>query len=78
MVDTMLLSKKIGESGLKQEYISNQLGITPASFRNKMKNRTRFNSTEIAGLIRILGINTVEVYSIFFTELVDKTATNTN
>ena len=76
MVNTELLCAKISNSGLKQEYISAQLGITSGSFRNKLNNRTKFNSSEIAKLIEILSIEASEVYSIFFTELVGKMATN--
>lgn len=76
MVNTEMLNARINNSGFKKEYISDQLGISPTSLRNKMKNRTKFNASEIEKLIRMLSIDASEVYSIFFTELVSKTATN--
>jgi len=76
MVNTEKLNARINNSGFKKEYISDQLGISPTSLRNKMKNRTKFNASEIEKLIRMLSIDASEVYSIFFTELVSKTATN--
>ena len=76
MVNTEMLNARINNSGFKKEYISDQLGISPTSLRNKMKNRTKFNASEIEKLIRMLSIDASEVYSMFFTELVSKTATN--
>ena len=76
MVNTEMLNMKINSSGFKKEYISDQLGISPASLRNKMKNRTKFNASEIEKLIGMLSIDASDVYSIFFTELVSKTATD--
>lgn len=69
MVNTKLLNKKIEESGLKKEYIANQIGITRAGFYKKATNGSEFTTGEVATLCKLLSITKLtEKESIFFAE----------
>lgn len=72
MVNTKLLNKKIEESGLKKEYIANQIGITRAGFYKKATNGSEFTTGEVATLCKLLSITKLtEKESIFFAEEVN-------
>lgn len=67
MTDTLELKKRIDESGLKQEYIAKQLGLSSYGFAKKRDNESQFKPTEIDALCNLLGINTLEErFAIFF------------
>ncbi len=72
MVNTKLLNKKIEESGLKKEYIANQIGITRTGFYKKATNGSEFTTGEVATLCKLLSITKLtEKESIFFAEEVN-------
>ncbi len=72
MVNTALLNKKIEESGLKKEYIANQIGITRAGFYKKATNGSEFTTGEVAALCKLLSITKLtEKESIFFAKEVN-------
>lgn len=67
MTDTVALKKKIDESGYKQSYIAEKMGLTSFGFANKVNNKTEFKSSEIKLLCEILNISSLrEKESIFF------------
>lgn len=68
MTNTELLKDKIKDSGLKQGFIADQLGITSYGLANKINNKTEFKATEIQTLCQLLGITSLkEKETIFFT-----------
>jgi hypothetical protein len=72
MVNTNLLNEKIKSSGLKKDYIAEQIGISRAGFYKKATNGSEFTSGEVTALCKILSINKLtEKESIFFAEEVN-------
>lgn len=61
-----LLKKRIAESGLKQNYIAQQMGINRASLHNKLNGKSEFTMKEIVGLSRVLHMDDKEILHIFF------------
>ena len=75
MTNTVLLEKKIRESGLKIGYIAQTVGITRQTLWMKVKGKRAFNQYEIERLCSALGIRTMaERNEIFFAKEVDKNA----
>lgn len=73
MVNTELLKRIISEKGLKIVYVAKRLGITDASFRNKLENRTSFKLGEVSLLCQLLGIDDLKLKdAIFFADMVEK------
>lgn len=67
MTDTKALQKRIDDSGLKQEFIAKQLGLTSYSFAKKRDNKSQFKPSEIEMLCNLLRIDSLEDrFSIFF------------
>ncbi len=67
MTDTIKLEDKIAASGLKKNYIAEQMGITRFTLHNKVTGKTEFNATEIKSLCNVLGIEDLrEREDIFF------------
>lgn len=56
MTDTQKLKKIIQDSGLKQEYIATQLGLSSYGFARKRDNLSEFTASEIEKLCGLLGI----------------------
>ena len=71
MTNTAKLKAKIIESGLLQEAVAMQLGMTSATFNYKVNNKTEFKATEIKMLVDILHLTKEETFAIFFAEDVD-------
>lgn len=70
LTDTTLLNQKIAESGLKQVYIANHLGITTRTWQNKRKGRYPFKVEEIQALCELLNITSLrEKERIFFANM---------
>lgn len=76
MTDTVLLRRKIEESGYKLRFIAQRLGITYQCLLNKINNESEFKATEILSLCELLNINIQQKEAIFFTLNVDKTSTS--
>lgn len=67
MTDTKALQKRIDDSGLKQEFIAKQLGLSSYGFAKKRDNVTQFKPSEIDRLCNLLHIDTLEDrFAIFF------------
>ena len=75
MTNTMLLSTRIKESGLKLIYICDKLGLTWRGLTMKIRGETEFKQSEIAGLQALLDLSDAEVKEIFFTSEVEKIST---
>ena len=72
MTDTKLLKEWIRKSGLKQEFIAEQLHLSSYGFARKRDNLSQFNAAEIDVLCSILGIDRLEDrFAIFFAKDVD-------
>ena len=75
MTNTKMLRDKIEQSGYKLRFIADKLGITYQGFLKKLNNETEFKASEIQALYVLLNLNATEREAIFFTSVVDKTAT---
>ena len=72
MTNTNLLRQKIDESGLKLQFIAEQVGISRFALLQKIENRTEFRVSEVATLCKLLGIKTMtERARIFFADKVE-------
>lgn len=76
MTDTARLTQIINESGLKQAYIANRLGLSSYGFARKRDNLSEFTPTEINTLCELLRIDSIEDrFAIFFGQKVDEKST---
>lgn len=60
MTNTALLREYIDKSGLKLQFIADEIGISRASLWQKITNKTEFKASEIRVLCDCLGINSKE------------------
>lgn len=65
MINTQLLEDKIKGSGLKNDYISDELGISRQAFRLKRIGTTPFKKLEIERLCELLDVTETEKPYIF-------------
>lgn len=65
MVNMELLIAKINASGLKRNYIAENLGISNSLLSKKLARETEFKANEIAKLSSILKLSDAEKVSIF-------------
>ncbi len=67
MTNTMLLNKKIDESGYKRIYIAKAIGLKSAyGLAKKIRNESEFKASEINALCELLKIDSEEKEAIFF------------
>lgn len=67
MVNTMLLKQRISDSGLKNGYIADKMGINRNSLRRKLKKERHFTVDEAKALCEVVGISDpAERDAIFF------------
>ena len=67
MTNTELLKKKIEESGLKQTFIAEKIGLTRFGLYKKINNKNEFKASEIVLLCDVLHIiSSKERDTIFF------------
>lgn len=67
-VDSARLEAAIEKSGLRKNYIIEQLGITRQGFDYKRKGKTAFRQSEVYVLCDLLGLTDQEKTEIFFPE----------
>lgn len=60
MTNTKLLREKIDASGLKLQYIADQLGITRFGLHKKLQDGSEFKPSQIVKLCELLRIETAE------------------
>lgn len=75
-VDTDRLEDAIAKSGLRKDYIIEQLGITRQGFSYKRKGKTAFRQSEVFVLCKLLKLTEQEKNEIFFPERLVNTVTN--
>ena len=69
MTNTVLLEKKIAESGKKKGYLAQKVNLSRAGFRNCVINKADFTVTQVNALCSELGItSSKEMKEIFFTQ----------
>ena len=67
MTDIEMLKRKVEDSGLRARFIYEKLGISKASWYNKLNGKSPFNVAEIQILCEVLGITSLrEKEHIFF------------
>ena len=67
MTNTMLLNKKIDDSGYKRIYIAKAIGLKSAyGLAKKIRNESEFKASEINALCELLKIDSEEKEAIFF------------
>ena len=67
MTNVELLKKKVEDSGLKNSFIAERLGISRAAWYNKLKGDSKFTAEEIKTLCETLHITSLrEREEIFF------------
>lgn len=70
MTDTLLLKKKIKESGFKLGYLAHKMKLSRQSLSKKINNHTKFTTTEMYILSELLSLTNDEMRSIFFKDIV--------
>ena len=68
MLNTQLLETKIRDSGLKNKFISGELGISEQAFYLKRTGKAPFRKLEIERLYELLNITETEKLYIFGSE----------
>ena len=67
VTDTALLQKYVDDSGLKQRYIAEKIGLTSYGYARKRDNLSSFRASEIDALCELLKINSLEErFAVFF------------
>lgn len=75
MTNTILLKKRIKESGYKLDKLASELDVSRQTLSKKINNGTDFTVKEMYGLSNILNIDDVEMKEIFFDYNVDNMTT---
>ena len=68
-----LLKSKMALNGDNNRTIAEKIGITPASFSNKLNSKREFTRDEMIKIRNIYGLSNMEFLLIFFVPFVDKT-----
>ena len=66
MTNSVLLRKKIDESGYKLTFVAAKCGLTYQGFLKKLNNETEFKASEIQTLKELLNLTDQECQLIFF------------
>jgi hypothetical protein len=67
VTNTELLEQVIEKSGYKKQFLAEQIGLTPAGFRNCLTNKAEFKASQIITLCELLRItDPAQVETIFF------------
>ncbi len=71
MTDTELLKDAIRKSGLKMQFVAEQLDLSYQGLNNKINNRSEFKTSEIQKLCNLLFLGVEDREQIFFANRVD-------
>lgn len=67
MTNVELLKEKVRDSGLKNPFIADKLGVSRAAWYNKLNGKSKFNAEQIKVLCEVLHITSLrEREEIFF------------
>ena len=66
MIDHYMLEKVLKDSGLKRDYIAEQLGISRFSLFKKIKGETEFTASELTAIKNVLHLTQGTFRRIFF------------
>ena len=66
MYDYSKLLGRIVEMHFTQEALAEEIGVSGAALRNKLKGKTQFKQDEILKLTKVLSLNTSDIVSYFF------------
>ena len=75
MTDTKRLKDRIDQSGLKLQWIAEQLGLTRFGLYKKLSGESDFRQQEIARLSEILELSAEDRDALFFASKVEKIST---
>lgn len=68
MVNTQLLVYTLKRKGVKKSFVAEQMGITRATFTNKLKGVSPFSLDDVKAIAKALELTNKEVQEIFFAE----------
>lgn len=71
-----LLEKKIEDSGIKKRVIAEKARLTRQGLLTKTKGVREFKASEIQSIAKTLNLSSDEIFSIFFTGLVENKSTS--
>lgn len=66
MTNTKLLKEKIRQSGLKNGYLAERLGVSRTTFCALLRNESEFKASQIKTLCELLGIKDDETLKAIF------------
>jgi DNA-binding phage protein len=75
LTDTKRLKDRIDQSGLKLQWIAEQLGLTRFGLYKKLSGESDFRQQEIAKLSEILELSAEDRDALFFAPKVEKNST---
>lgn len=65
--DYSKLRGKMREKELRQDQVAKMIGISPATYSQKLNNKAYFTQDEISDLVKILSISSNDIGTYFFT-----------
>ena len=68
MTDSELLRAHIKVSGLSEDFIAHELGISMKRLQNKIDGKTQFKADELCFLVKHLKLTERQIMDIFFPE----------
>lgn len=75
ITNVKLLEEKIENSGIKKKVIAEKAKLTRQGLLTKTKGVREFKASEIQSIAKTLNLSHDEIFSIFFTELVENKST---
>lgn len=75
MTNTELLKERIDRSGLKLQYIAEQLGLTRFGLYKKLNGESEFRQSEIMKIGELLSLTAEDRDALFFGHKVEKIST---
>lgn len=66
MTDINLLKSTIEESGLRNRFIADKLGLSPEGFYKKLRGKSEFKVSEVGIIAELLRLSPAERDEIFF------------
>ena len=67
MFDYSKLRGRVKEKGYSQSQVADMIGVAPATYSQKINNKSVFTQDEISGIIKAVDIPMSDIGSYFFT-----------